>query len=81
MLSDDLSGNLYQFDREKIFDPGAPNLRPGSQNFVQDGDANGELARHHHFRNAILGEKLAMAAQSLCRVVNRFFIRSSRIAV
>jgi hypothetical protein len=27
MLPDDLSGNLYQFDREKIFELGAPNIR------------------------------------------------------
>jgi hypothetical protein len=28
MLPDDLSGNLYQFDREGIFDLGARNIRP-----------------------------------------------------
>jgi hypothetical protein len=27
MLSDDLSGNLYQFDRERAFDLGAANTR------------------------------------------------------
>src|SRR3984885_364503 len=44
MLSNDLLGNLYQFDRGRNFDPGGK-YPPDCQDFVQDGDENGPRQR------------------------------------